>query len=567
MKKLTSLLRRCVLSPQILYIWTLVVLIVPNVALCITEDLPLWAALTNLFLPLGFYALILALGRTTGKMVWWLFLALFFAAFQIVLLFLFGNSIIGVDMFLNVLTTNPSEAFEVLGNLLSGIATIVLLYVPILVVACIQIYHHKTLPLALRRKLRIGAIILLLCGAGSLVGAYRTISSYKVLNDLYPLNVCYNVKLTADRLLATNRYHKASADFTFHTSPTHPDDVPEVYVLVIGETARADNFGLYGYHRPTTPRLQADTAQIVWFTDVLSQSNTTHKSVPMLLSAATAQDFNRIYSEKSIITAFKEAGFYTAYLSNQRRNHSFIDFYGEEADKVVFLKDDARTDHYDTELLTQTEALLQEGHRKLFVVLHLYGSHFNYRERYKPADAQFGPDIASEARPENRESLLNAYDNTILMTDLVLDSLFHQVGTTEALSAVFYTSDHGENIYDDARHLFLHASPRPSYYDMHVPLIIYTSPSFQNTYPEQLQALIDNQHKPVAPNASAFHTMLYLAGLQTPALCDSLALSSPHYACPHRYYINDHNEPIPLRQLKLSDEDFQQFKIHKITLK
>ena len=77
---------------------------------------------------------------------------------------------------------------------------------------------------------------------------------------------------------------------------------------------------------------------LVAFSNVMSQSNTTHKSVPMLLSAASATDYDRIYREKGIIEAFKEAGFHTTFISNQLPNHSFIDFLGEQADQWLFLR-------------------------------------------------------------------------------------------------------------------------------------------------------------------------------------------------------------------------------------
>ena len=108
---------------------------------------------------------------------------------------------------------------------------------------------------------------------------------------------------------------------------------------MIGETARACNFGLYGYERNTTPLLDKMEG-VVTFTDVLTQSNTTHKSVPMLLSAASAEDYDCLYRQKGIITAFKEAGFHTAFFSNQLPNHSFIDFLGMEADDWKFIKKD-----------------------------------------------------------------------------------------------------------------------------------------------------------------------------------------------------------------------------------
>ena len=56
--------------------------------------------------------------------------------FQIVLLYLFGQSIIAVDMFLNLATTNSSEAMELLDNPVAGLViTIVILYIPALILA------------------------------------------------------------------------------------------------------------------------------------------------------------------------------------------------------------------------------------------------------------------------------------------------------------------------------------------------------------------------------------------------------------------------------------------------
>ena len=559
MFKITDRMKRLFLSPLMLFAWTMVALAVPNVALAFTEDLPLLPALAQIVLPLALYALVFSLSRKTGKMVWWLFLFIFFGAFQIVLLFLFGNSIIGVDMFLNVLTTNPSEAFELLGNLLTGIATVVALYVPSLVGATMQLVKHREMPASFMKPLRRWALGGVAAGALFLGLGLWTLPSYRPLCDLYPLNVMYNVELTGERLYDAAHYDETSANFKFHAATTHPADSAEVYVLLLGETARADHFQLYGYNRPTTPRLLADTAQMVWVPDVLSESNTTHKSVPMLLTAASASDYNRIYRERGILTAFKEAGFHTAFFSNQRRNHSFIDALGEEADEVVFLKDDG-AEHFDAELLGLTSKLLSAGHKRLFIVVHLYGSHFVYRERYQPSAAHFLPDEPTAARKANRPSLVNAYDNTILTADHVVDSLYRQTAATGARTALLYTSDHGENIYDDSRELFLHASPRPSCYDMMVPLLVFTSPAYRQAYPQAVAAMKRNRQQPVSSQASVFHTMLSLAGITSPSYVDSLSLASPAYSCKQRFYLNDHNEPVGLRNLKLTDEDFAVFR-------
>ena len=68
-------------------------------------------------MPLGFYMMWSVALRRSGVMIWLAFPFIFLCAFQIVLLYLFGNSIIATDMFTNLLTTNPGEAGELLGNI------------------------------------------------------------------------------------------------------------------------------------------------------------------------------------------------------------------------------------------------------------------------------------------------------------------------------------------------------------------------------------------------------------------------------------------------------------------
>ena len=96
--KLFNSIKKWFGNQENLFYLFLFVLIVPNVVLCFTEPLPLVAKIANVLLPLGCYYLIMTLSRNCGKMLWILFLFVFFGAFQIVLLYLFGQSIIAVDM-------------------------------------------------------------------------------------------------------------------------------------------------------------------------------------------------------------------------------------------------------------------------------------------------------------------------------------------------------------------------------------------------------------------------------------------------------------------------------------
>ena len=561
-------------SGQFLYVYAVVALLLPNIALCYTECLAPWACGVNVLLPLSLYMLFFSVAKRPGKMIWWAFIFVFFAAFQLVLLYLFGTGVIAVDMFLNLVTTNPGEAMELLDNLAPAVVGVFVVYLPLLILGGVNIRRDSRLSVSFQQRVRHWAMQIGAIGLFCLLASYLVVDGYRMRNQLYPVNVCYNLYLAFERDAASENYREASRDFKFDARSEHSATAPEVYVMVVGETARAHNFSLYGYPRNTNPLL-SKTPGIKAFPNVTTQSNTTHKSVPMLLSAASAEDFERLFHEKGILAAFKEAGFHTVFISNQLPNHSFIDFLGEQADEHYFLKkeESAQGSHYDEDLLQKLDEILPKAdasssahyhyrYRKLFVVLHSYGSHFNYQERYPRSFAYFKPDSRSEAKSENRRDLLNAYDNTIRYTDYILHGIIERLQKWEGVqtktdgvydqptSAMLYTSDHGENIFDDERCLFLHAAPKASDYELHVPFIIWTSAGFSKQYPDILKALGENRSKQVQSSLSAFHTMLGIGGIQTRYRLDEYSVASGKYHPTKLLYLDDHDEAIPQEDAK-----------------
>ncbi|WP_253952352.1 phosphoethanolamine transferase [Xylanibacter muris] len=536
-----------------LYGICILTLIIPNISLYFTEKMGILPATANIVLPAGLYMIIFSLSEKIGRTVWLTFILFFFAAFQLVLLYLFGSGVIAVDMFLNLVTTNPGEAFELLDNLIPAVAGVFILYLPVLITGGVAWKKNWTLKprdnCSFIIKTRHRAAELTAAGVILTGMSYMFVPSYSVLTDLYPVNVFYNLWLAIERTWQTEHYNKTSAAFTFNAVSEHPADSAEVYIMVIGETARAHNFSLYGYKRDTNPYLETVSGTVA-FSNALTQSNTTHKSVPMLLSAVSAEDYNDIYSQKGIITAFKEAGFHTVFISNQRPNHSFIDIFGKEAHEYTFIKEKAgsNTDSIsDTDILPLIDDILEGKRKKELIILHTYGSHFNYIERYPRSMAYYTPDSPTEAKPKNKQALMNAYDNTIRFTDYLLHLIITRLERHGALSALLYASDHGENIFDDARNLFLHASPSPSEYELSVPFIIWMSPEYIDSYPSVYTNAKANSHKHVATSASVFHTMLHISGISSPLRRDSLAVTSRSYTPKPYRYLSDHNTPIILK--------------------
>ncbi len=233
MKRFKEIYQWCC-EPEQLFFLFIIVLAIPNVALFFTEQMPLLARICNIVLPVSVYWMVMTLSRKPGKMIWILFPFVFFAAFQLVLLYLFGQSIIAVDMFLNLLTTNSGEAMELLDNLLPAVIGVFVVYLPTLALGIVSITGDKKLDSCfLYRQRRYARMVM---GVGVILTAlcYVDNEDYEMKFDMYPVNVCYNLTLAIERAGETAGYQESSKDFTFGAQATHDKDEAEIYVLVVG---------------------------------------------------------------------------------------------------------------------------------------------------------------------------------------------------------------------------------------------------------------------------------------------------------------------------------------------
>lgn len=544
------------------YYLFLFVLTLPNLVLSTTEQFTWGGRIAGVAMPLAVYWLLLSLSRKTGRTMIMMLPVLFLGAFQMVLTYLYGRGPIAVDMWLNLVTTNSGEVGELLSQLLPAIVWVVVIYIPTLALAATLWARKRHAPDTFVKKQRLPA----LCATTAALLYTATLTAltpYSPTNDMFPLNAVCNFGMAFGRQTVSVRYKEASKDFKYYAKCSFADNEAETLVLVIGETSRADNWQLYGYSRKTNPLL-TQTKGLTVFTDYMSQSNTTHKSVPILLSLAEADNYDILYHTKGIMQAFREAGYHTVYLSNQQRNHSFIDFLGEQADDCLFLRDSHPDNAYDTDLLVPlAQKLARQKGRRTFVVLHTYGSHFSYADRYPDYMREFQSDQYDGAKRQYRPQLINAYDNSICQTDLLLRRIIEQLTAHGGSAAMVYTSDHGEDIFDDARHLFLHASPFPSFWQLHVPLIVWTSPTYRQRHGAITSALDANRHKAAESN-SVFHTLLTMGGVTTSYRNDSLSLASPTYTSHRRLFIDDHNQPRTYREC-MTEEDLKLMEEKHIT--
>ena len=560
MRHLKYFIRWISLQEHLYFLFALL-FVVPNVVFYFTEPLPATTHIAATLIPLAGWMLLLLAARKPGVVVWCLLPKVILDGGQLVLLYLFGESVIAVDMYLNLTSSNASEASELLGNLVLIIGCVLLFYtLPTLYLAFRSVRLKGKLTGAFRRKwamisLSIGLTGLLFSFLAPLQG-----HRFSVKDDMYPANALYNLYFAIHKAEKNSQYHLTSADFTFRAvKPEHAAGKREIYVLVVGETSRAMEWSLYGYQRPTTPRMEA-LEGLVHFTDMLTQSNNTHKSVPIILSAASAENYGILYDQKSIVTAFKEAGFRTVVIANQKLTTSMIGAFYREADDFVdmsrFPTGSYLASLHDGAILPYLGEELEKDDRNLFVVLHTYGSHFNYHERYPKEFAFYKPDKVEGIRSAYKDKLRNAYDNSIHYTDYVLGEIADLLARQDAVSSMVYLSDHGEDIFDDARGRYLHASPIPTYYQLHIPFIIWFSPAYRAAYPEKYREALSHRPAPLSTN-SVFHTMLDIAGVQTPVADSTLAVTSGAYQARARMYLGDHDEPIPFWKVGLKKADFR----------
>lgn len=261
---------------------------------------------------------------------------------------------------------------------------------------------------------------------------------------------------------------------------------PPLLILVVGETARADHFGLNGYARDTTPELAAHG--VVSYPNAHSCGTHTLASVPCMFSPLGEKAFDRnAPSAGNLLDVVSAAGLAVLWVDNQagckgvcdRVPHaSTEDIAGTEAGRRLCADGECLDEALLVGLEQRIAALDPQRRRHgVLLVLHQMGSHGPaYGRRSPPERKPFQPECATLALADcDRQALVNAYDNSIAYTDHVLAALIDRFGSAEAGYApmLFYVSDHGESLGEHG--VFLHGLPKviaPAA-QTHVPMIAW----------------------------------------------------------------------------------------------
>jgi glucan phosphoethanolaminetransferase (alkaline phosphatase superfamily) len=456
---------------------------------------------------------------------------LFFEVFNINL-FKAPSTIIAVA---SLYYTNYGEATELLSSygryiILLTITIAIHLYL------LLKINSKFKLPKLLKRSILFGsALVLIGIFTRDIFIAKNTLQEVKSFKTLInKAQVFYTVKLEKTFPVGLYIKHKNARigiellsgykervkNFKFNAIREKNISEPEIYILVIGETARKHNFGLYNYHRNTTPNLDT-ISNLITFKNVKSSGNFTAITIPHILTRATPNNDSIKYLEPAILNTFKEAGFKTYWLRNQSIGIGGVfGFYTSLADQYKNLSVSFDVSDFDEELLPYIDEVLKENVLKKFIIIHTAGSHFRYNLRYPETFNKFKPSLRKGLSLDNnsialKEKLVNSYDNSILYSDYILSTFIEKLNKQNVISSLYYISDHGENLYDDENEYLLHGFGIPTKYEIEVPLFIWNSDKYIKTFPSKDSILKSNVYKRIS-SINSFHTLLDIAAIKYP---------------------------------------------------
>lgn len=256
---------------------------------------------------------------------------------------------------------------------------------------------------------------------------------------------------------------------------------PRLLVLVVGETVRAQNWGLNGYARQTTPEL-AKIDGLINFSQVSACGTSTEVSLPCMFSPYGRRNYDEkeIRSHQSLLHVLDHAGVATLWRDNQSGCKGVCD--GLPIQRLTDAKDVGLCNGQrclDEILIKGLTTKLSPSKGDQVIVLHQLGNHGpSYFERYPPQFKRFTPICEnSELGQCERQGIVNAYDNALLYTDHFLAQTINLLKSrTDYDTALIYVSDHGESLGEKG--LFLHGVPysiAPAE-QIRVPMLMWFSP-------------------------------------------------------------------------------------------
>lgn len=292
---------------------------------------------------------------------------------------------------------------------------------------------------------------------------------------------------------------------------------PKAVILVVGETARAEEFSLNGYQRDTNPRLS--TQNIVNFTDVQSCGTDTAESLPCMFFHLGKSRYSRDEAKKyeNMLDVLQRSGVQVSWRDNNSGSKGIADRVAfEDLTNVAGEPLCSTGECYDEILLKGLDERLRKNSGDMFIVLHQKGSHGPSYYKRSPKDFKlFLPECTKDNVQDcDRQSIINAYDNTIVYTDTVLSKVIELLKGQKYATAMLYVSDHGESLGEN--NIYLHGLPyaiAPKQ-QTQIPMVFWASDSFMQENALD-RALLTRHRTDKFSHDYLFHSMLGLFHITT----------------------------------------------------
>ncbi len=291
---------------------------------------------------------------------------------------------------------------------------------------------------------------------------------------------------------------------------------PKLMVFVVGETARADHFGLNGYTRNTTPLLSKQS-NLYSFKEAVSCGTSTAYSVPCMFSYANRENYDidtAKYNENVLDTLSKQ-GVNVVWRDNNSSSKGVADRVTFEDYKTADTNPNCDVECRDIGMLDGFDKLVKSGSspketpKDTLILLHQMGNHGPaYYQRYPKEFETYKPVcMTNELSKCDTQSVINGYDNAILYTDYFLNNVIDTLKTYEQDYDVVmvYMSDHGESLGEN--NIYLHGLPYKFAPDTqkHVPAVIW-SPNSNNIGADSLSNMSSQpvSHDFITPTLLSF---------------------------------------------------------------
>lgn len=294
-----------------------------------------------------------------------------------------------------------------------------------------------------------------------------------------------------------------------HFTYTEPADAKDLYVVfVIGESARRDHLGLYGYDRDNTPNLDKEKNLVALQGYSCDTATKLSLRCMFVREGGASEAPQRTLKEANVFSVLKSKGWSSELYSMQSEawfyNKTRVDDYSLR-ENIASEKRNAGKPVDDMLLVDEMkDSMANHPKGKHLIILHTKGSHYLYSDRYPRSFAKYQPECMGIDDSCSTEEMINAYDNSLLYTDFFLSQVFDQLRDKNAI--VFYASDHGESI---SKSMHFHGTPRDHapIEQREVPIMVWASDKFLSN--DQNKASFQQLQKMAAEKKPAFHEKLY----------------------------------------------------------